>query len=433
MQSFFVGYYHKGAVVTDLRQVVLHYVRTWFLVDCVVVVPDWIMTFSTANAGSHVVGIGRIFRGARAFRVLRLLRLLKLRRIISSMLELIESDYAFTILNLVKFLVALFLLNHVIACVWYLIGTVGKDGSRPNWLEDSQTAGKDMGYQYLTSLHWSLTQFTPASMDVSARNTLERGFSILVLFFALVTFSSIVGSITASMTHLQNKRDDQMKQFWLLRRYLRQRSISKGLSIRIMKFLEYQSARHQDLVQEGNLTILEKLSRPLQNELTHEMSAPVLLRHPFFGRLCKEMEVVMHRLCGIALRQHTLATMDVVFEANEEARWMYFVKSGDFEYKVRVGTRVRNPPVRPCDWVSEAVLWTHWRHLGTLRALMPGELIDVDSVHFAQEMSKHPNSWALSRHYADQYLDRLNRSTQDCLSDVFHYEELSDQASFCSV
>lgn len=34
--------------------------------------------------------------------------------------------------------------------------------------------------RYLTSLHWSLTQFTPASMDVSARNEWERVMSILV-------------------------------------------------------------------------------------------------------------------------------------------------------------------------------------------------------------------------------------------------------------
>ena len=37
----------------------------------------------------------------------------------------------------------------------------------------------DLSWRYLTSLHWSLTQFTPASMDVSARNEYERIMSIL--------------------------------------------------------------------------------------------------------------------------------------------------------------------------------------------------------------------------------------------------------------
>jgi len=114
----------------------------------------------------------------------------------------------------------------------------------------------DQTYMYFTSLHWSLTQFTPASMNVSAANTSERVMSILVLFFAMVAFSSIVGHITASMAHLQNLRGAQMKQFWLLRKYMKQRHIRRELQLRITKFLEYKAQKEHDTVHSSTVLIL---------------------------------------------------------------------------------------------------------------------------------------------------------------------------------
>merc|ERR1712048_207745 len=107
-------------------------------------------------------------------------------------------------LNLAKLLLSVLVLNHVVACVWFLIGRLAMENESRNWITVGELNGTDVAYMYSTSLHWSLTQFTPASMDISARNIWERAFSIVVLFFAMVAFSSIVGSITGSMTSLRN-------------------------------------------------------------------------------------------------------------------------------------------------------------------------------------------------------------------------------------
>merc|ERR1719476_1336289 len=108
-------------------------------------------------------------------------------------------------------------LNHVIACVWYLIGRLSMAEGLANWVEFGKVKGSAISYLYATSLHWSLTQFTPASMDISARNIWERLFSVMVLVFAMLVFSSIVASITSAMMKLRNMQGDEMRQFWLLR------------------------------------------------------------------------------------------------------------------------------------------------------------------------------------------------------------------------
>merc|ERR1719456_930812 len=97
-----------------------------------------------------------------------------------------------------------------------------------------------LAWQYFTSLHWSITQFTPASMDIYATNIVERIFSIVVLFWALLALSSIIANITASMTAIRNMGNDEMKQLWMLRRYLRGLGIPTELHDRIMKYTEWK-------------------------------------------------------------------------------------------------------------------------------------------------------------------------------------------------
>eukprot|EP00913_Durusdinium_trenchii_P014330 g13443.t1 len=122
-------------------------------------------------------------------------------------------------------------------------------------------------------------------MEVSARNVPERVLSIAVLFFALITFSSFVGSITTSMTALRSMRADTKKQFWMLRRYLGSKKIPYATRSRIIKFLEFQSAKRSAEVSLENIEILDLLSVPLRNLLQYELTKQFLEVHPFFAYL----------------------------------------------------------------------------------------------------------------------------------------------------
>merc|ERR1719313_748649 len=129
-------------------------------------------------------------------------------------------------------------MTHMIACMWFMIGRWSKNGgAKMNWLQDvglQATGDASLAYQYLTSLHWSITQFTPASMDIYATNIGERAFSVVILYIALVALSSFIGSISASVTQLRSMTADESKATWVLRRYLKQKKISKNLTQRIL-------------------------------------------------------------------------------------------------------------------------------------------------------------------------------------------------------
>merc|ERR1712113_285246 len=128
-----------------------------------------------------------------------------------------------------------------------------------SWIDSDQGfAGESISYRYATSLHWSLTQFTPASMSVQPMNSVERIFAIVVLLFGLVLFSSFVSTITTSMTQLSRTMDDRSKQFWLLRRYLKRHKVPKQLSFHVLRYIEYAVRDEDQFLADTKVQLLGK-------------------------------------------------------------------------------------------------------------------------------------------------------------------------------
>lgn len=430
--SFFTGYYHNGQLILDYWKIAINYLSTWFILDCAVIIPEW-LTMLGSDSFAYA-GIGRALRLGKAMRVVRLLRVLKLRRIIDACLEYIESEFTFLVISLLRLLFFIVLLNHVIACLWYLIGKESLAGEIVNWIEVGGYEAETATYKYFTSLHWALTQFTPASMDVSAKNVYERMFSIAVLFFAMVAFSSIVGGVTASMTQLQNLRSNHMKQFWMLRRYLKQNQVNKELQFRIEKFLEYRIMKEQEYVQPNMVLHLPKLSQPLRNELAHSIMVQWLRGHPFFHKVSTLMPNFMHKLCSNAIKEKVLGQGDIVFEAGEECTHIYFLSAGlvlEYTPLAHRSKKLEDAPshrLQQKQWLSEPSLWVPWKHLGVCEAEKPGELISVDANSFCKEMSAHPAPRTFCASYARLYVECLNNLPKQVLSDVLDQHILDSTA-----
>merc|ERR1719424_178516 len=136
--------------------------------------------------------------------MVRLLRVGRLTKVIGKLHEMIDSEYLSIAMEIVSMIVVMMGINHFISCIWYVIAH-NADGA--SWINvhgfaEDELRASGRWYLYLTSFHWGITQFTPASMHVQPQNTMERGYAVVVVVFALVVFSYVVGSITGSLTQL---------------------------------------------------------------------------------------------------------------------------------------------------------------------------------------------------------------------------------------
>jgi len=262
--------------------------------------------------------------------------------------------------------------------------------------------------QYTLSLHWSLSQFTPASMEVFPQNLTERVFNVVVILFAMVSFSSFVSSITSGMTRLGALKNEKVKQHYLLRRYLTEQHISYELTARITRYISLVAAAHQKAIHANKVEMLSLLTGPLRLELQHEIFFPSLQMHPLlerYGQVCKDG---IQDLCASALKKVLCAKGECIFRSGMEASGMYFVVNGALRYRnVSLESGVL---LRRGQWLSEAVLWMPWLHMGTARAVLESEMAVLDACKFVSITWRHPDAFRMCKEHAEQYLEQLRRS-----------------------
>lgn len=426
--TLLVGFVKDGMTEMNPMKILIHYLKTWFVLDLMVVLPDWFFTMTKAAGDSDDSEGGdsvRLLRILRLARCVRLLRLAKLKAVFSLVNDLINSEYTNIILNIVKMIVALVAINHWIGCMWFLTAESQTDVA--TWISFHGFSDSDAIYQYLTAFHWAITQFTPSSMHVQPQNTPERAFTVIIIVFGLVGFSYLVGSITGSLTELRQMNADTSKLFWNLRRYLKQQKVPTELSVRIQKFLEHKWQSLKMSVSQESVTVLKHLSEQLNNELQRVISVPHMVVHPLFRHLNSESSVTMQRLATSAISRKQLASGDSLFFPLEKATDMSFVVDGRLQY-IRMRDDEKEWVDKDEDWISEPCLWTdQWHHQGELIAVRPCELLMINPLGFADIIKRNPQVHAFVNGYAVHFIKWLNGIETNNLSDITQGEDSEKQ------
>ena len=126
----------------------------------------------------------------------------------------------------------------------------------------------------------------------------------------MVTFSYILGSVSASMGELRKMHEDHAQNFWLVRRYLRQQGVRIDLSLRIQKYLEKKFQGKQKQLQASDVPLFKALSQQLQNEMFLTRIGKHIEFHPLFGYLQDE-RVFLGKLTEKAVTEQHFA-VDII-------------------------------------------------------------------------------------------------------------------------
>mmetsp|Transcript_29133 Transcript_29133/g.83508 ORF Transcript_29133/g.83508 Transcript_29133/m.83508 type:complete len:801 (-) Transcript_29133:330-2732(-) len=428
--TFLTGYYRRGRVETRLSAIALHYLLTWFVVDIFIVGSSWFEVISSMETEGFLLGrVGKSLRTLRVLRSLRLLRLVKMQRIIDDIQIRITSEYILIAMTVLKLSLVVLWLTHFTACIWWAIGDSGTlssgTGEAESWVQYHGLYDFTVDYQYMTSLHWSLTQFTPASMEVSPHNLSERIFAVCVLLTGMMVFSSLVGSITAAMTQLRHLSTSADKNFLVLRRFLHIKQTPADLSSRILRCVEYRLKEQEGDLQESDVHLLKYLSKPLHMEVLAHVIAPLLTTHPFFMRYAEADPIALQRLCLLAVQRTSLCTGDALFPEASKGQQMFFLQRGKLHYYLSsMATRSASLSeydalIEEGEWFCEGCLWSSWEHWGTMLAAMMSEVLVVDAQAFAAVTTAHRLVASSAKRYGTAFVAALNASEEGArFSDV---------------
>jgi hypothetical protein len=397
----------EGLLEMRKKKIAQNYIQTWFVPDLIITIFDWLsLILSTSSSGFLRFGKA----ASRSLRALRLLRMPKLNASFNQILGAMNSESLTIVAGLLKFLLMLILVTHYVACAWYWLA------ERPGetWGDMFLDSGDSQVYGYFTSMHWALTQFTPASMEVRPVNVHERLFTCIVIIFALVVFSSFVSSITQAMTLLRLTHARKAEQDLLMRKYFSEFMIPPDLAARCKHFMIQHQRMANKRIKESEIPCILLLPKPIREELRFEAFRPWLTGHPFFHTYMELCPEGMRQMCIKATDEVSMLPLEELFWNGQAVNRMIFVRVGSLSYCHR--DHITSPlKVERGQWACEETLWSKVSLVdGPFQAASAGcELITVQPAEFRSIAKVNPGPLRFCVGYAEAFVKEFNDASQD--------------------
>mmetsp|Transcript_112237 Transcript_112237/g.250753 ORF Transcript_112237/g.250753 Transcript_112237/m.250753 type:complete len:578 (-) Transcript_112237:68-1801(-) len=390
------GFHTEGVVEMRLRHIRKRYLSTWFIPDFLVLLVDWVGICAGfgGQASNESTGILRIGKSSRLLKPLRFLRFVRLMRVakvtetLDNRMQHIHSAYLALLMKVSWNAFKILVINHYIACAWYLIATENEPDP-PTWITRyvQDDGNCDFWDCYTRALHWSLTQVTPATQNIGPVNPQERFFAIGVVLFGLITFSSFLGSLTTTMNQLRYVHNERNMEKIKIQEYLGRKRVSLDLSARIWHFFKQKydiRKRHSHL---ADILFFAELPVSLRMELHTQIYGQTLLSHQAFYRYALMRPSSLSSVCHAAMRDLFYKPQQDIFLDGRSATDVFFVMSGLLNYHSRFFDGER--PVLETHCISEPVLWIRWTHRGWLVADTSCELVAMEATKFHSVVSEH--------------------------------------------
>ncbi|XP_007560720.1 potassium voltage-gated channel subfamily H member 2 [Poecilia formosa] len=222
-------------VVSHPVRIAVHYFKGWFLIDMVAAIPFDLLIYRNGEETTTLIGL---LKTARLLRLVRVAR--KLDR---------YSEYGAAVLFLLMCTFAL--IAHWLACIWYAIGSVERNGSI-GWLhtlgdqlgkhfnESVPGSGPSIKDKYVTALYFTFSSLTSVGFgNVSPNTNSEKIFSICVMLIGSLMYASIFGNVSAIIQRLYSGTARYHTQMLRVREFIRFHQIPNPLRQRLEEYFQH--------------------------------------------------------------------------------------------------------------------------------------------------------------------------------------------------
>jgi hypothetical protein len=213
--------------VKQQPMIVKHYLRTWFFIDFISVIPFDIIALIPNGSGDG----GKINASKfKLVRVIRLLRLLKLTRILRASRILArwrnKISFSYALRECIRLCSLLLILVHWIACIWLMVHDleceqdcmVDPDGDRTWFTVYAGNMGLERGpageglstlivadqtrtFRYSAAVYWTAMSLTSIGYgDLNAQNEMERWICTTIMLVMGVAWAYIIGNFSSIIT-----------------------------------------------------------------------------------------------------------------------------------------------------------------------------------------------------------------------------------------
>ncbi|CAK68968.1 unnamed protein product (macronuclear) [Paramecium tetraurelia] len=209
---------------------------------------------------------------------------------VANILKFIDiSQYSFklsrmstSIVELIKLITLILLVQHIFSCVWIVFGIQGQNTQQQSWLDKFEY--DQWSYQFLQSFYFiCVTTFTVGYGDLTPKNPPEQIFTIIYMFLCMLLFSYTVNTIGSILTQIKESSDKIKTKLTAINQYMHNKQISPTLQFKVREQLYFYLK--QEVVQQVNeqSEIISMLPEELQHSLRTEAAKSLIYKCSFFN------------------------------------------------------------------------------------------------------------------------------------------------------
>jgi CRP-like cAMP-binding protein len=328
-----------GHIIYDRKYIALAYLRTWFIIDFLSVIPSDLITILVQNSyPSAKIANLTLLRALRLFRLVKLLRILRSMRLFKRLEMRYTVDYS--ALALSKFAIVTVILAHWMACAFGFVHDIGATAGKDTWMESTYFGDFDIndacydpndvlscvpGFdKYIAALYWSsMTITTIGYGDISPKTLEERIFVIIAMLCGAFQYGYVVGAV-GNVISTKNSRTNGLKDSLtdLNELFSDFPAMTQEMRVKLREFFKY---KHGDAKLDRNKTtaLLNNLSPRLRAEL-------VVLRNnwmrgiEFFHDLPESLVLAL----SLKMKQITFPPKEIILDKGDFLDHFYMIRKG---------------------------------------------------------------------------------------------------------
>lgn len=327
------AYYDKAKnLVHDRRQILLHYMRTWFFFDLAACLPVqlFVDNYGTYNS------LARITRVQKVYKILRVVRLIRVIKIFKNTEQKKYTNLVLKVSIEVKRLVLLImflaLFMHIIACFWVFNGRINSD-IPSNWISYYGFIDYPNFDLYIVSFYWTVTTLVTVGYgDIAAVTDSEKIYACCVMLIGTILYSYTIGSVSNIVTTLDTRKAKLNKKLDLLNKIANDYKLNNFFHKKLTNAIEYEHKNNNKDLDE----ILNDLPTNIKQKLLTIIFEQKISKNSFFiNKSLSFTAWVASNLKPMKVSQH-----EFVYRQGEYASEMYFLIEGTANLMVKYSGRL---------------------------------------------------------------------------------------------
>ncbi|KAL4461021.1 hypothetical protein ABPG74_016493 [Tetrahymena malaccensis] len=191
-------------------------------------------------------------------------------------------------IQLINLVFKLFMIAHIIACMWQLVLVIERNYLNVNIDSTSSIIldSRNWWIEYLESLYWSLTLMATGSN--LANTPLSVSFTCINMLITTIIFGYLINVIGVMLSAIDEQEQMQRRDINIINDYMRKRCISKNLQRRVNIDLEYFYQKNYKKISEENEQVLAKISTHLNEQIHREYYGRILNKIQYISKYFSE-------------------------------------------------------------------------------------------------------------------------------------------------